>query len=182
MQNHQRAQAALVKSRLGLTSTLRDKKVANLTSVTAHTVPVEWLERETQADFDLAPEISRPPTCRRRRRSRNAASRLGGGEGDTYRKHEVRRSGLHFCCLTPTLRTRARPPGGPGATDVASSSFFHFFLDTPRGGIHIDSNPRTGVEVVGQAGPAKFNGERLKSPIVPPCSPSFLCCSSPTTS
>jgi hypothetical protein len=59
LQNHQRTQAALVKSRLVLQAALRDQRVAALPMVAQHADPVEWLEREVQADFTVAPEILR---------------------------------------------------------------------------------------------------------------------------
>jgi hypothetical protein len=57
--NHQRTQAALVKSRLVLNSALRDPKVANLPLIASQVEPVEWLEKEVQVDFSVAPEIMR---------------------------------------------------------------------------------------------------------------------------
>jgi hypothetical protein len=59
LQNQQRAQVALMKSRLVLQTALRDKKVAGLPTVAEHADPVEWLEKEVQADFSVAPTIIR---------------------------------------------------------------------------------------------------------------------------
>jgi hypothetical protein len=70
----------------------------------------------------------------------------------------------------------------PGRRTLQVHHFFIYSLTRPEEASILIQIPVPGVEVVGQAGPAKFNGERLGSPIVPPCSPSFLCCSSPTTS
>ena len=85
--------------------------------------------------------------------------------------------------------TNARDSGpGPLRAEVAAAgsgrwrtSSFPYFLDTLSGGTYSQQAPRTGVVVTGQAGPAKFNGERLGSPTVPPCSPSSLCCFSLAT-
>jgi hypothetical protein len=57
--NYQKAQTALVKSRLVLNAALRQPKVAELTLVRAQGNPVEWLEKNLQADYKLAPEILR---------------------------------------------------------------------------------------------------------------------------
>jgi capsular exopolysaccharide synthesis family protein len=57
--NYQRAQAALVKSRLVLNAALRQPQVAELALVRAQDNPVEWLEKHLQADYKLAPEILR---------------------------------------------------------------------------------------------------------------------------
>jgi len=54
--SYQRAQVALVKSRLVLNSALRDPKVAALLCVREQVEPVEWLEKMVQADFSIAPE------------------------------------------------------------------------------------------------------------------------------
>jgi capsular exopolysaccharide synthesis family protein len=57
--NYQKAQAALVKSRLVLNAALRQPQVAELALVRAQDNPVEWLEKHLQADYKLAPEILR---------------------------------------------------------------------------------------------------------------------------
>lgn len=57
-QTFKTTQQALVKSRLVLTTALRDPKVARLVSDKRPT-PVEWLEQEIKTDFTLAPEIMR---------------------------------------------------------------------------------------------------------------------------
>ncbi len=57
--NHQRTQLAMLKSRLVLNSALRDPKVAKLSMVQQQIEPVEWLEKEIEADFSVAPEILR---------------------------------------------------------------------------------------------------------------------------
>jgi capsular exopolysaccharide synthesis family protein len=57
--NHQRTQVVLLKSRLVLNSALRDPKVAKLSVVREQAEPVEWLEKEVQADFSVAPEVLR---------------------------------------------------------------------------------------------------------------------------
>jgi capsular exopolysaccharide synthesis family protein len=57
--NYQKAQAALVKSRLVLNAALRQPQVAELGLVRAQGNPVEWLEKHLQADYKLAPEILR---------------------------------------------------------------------------------------------------------------------------
>jgi capsular exopolysaccharide synthesis family protein len=57
--NYQRAQIALVKSRLVLNTALRDEKVAKLPIVQQEEDQVMWLEKEIQADFNVAPEILR---------------------------------------------------------------------------------------------------------------------------
>ena len=59
LSNHQRTQVAMLKSRLVLNSALRDPKVAKLSIVQQQIEPVEWLEKEIQADFSVAPEILR---------------------------------------------------------------------------------------------------------------------------
>src|SRR5437588_753954 len=60
MGSHQRNQMALVKSRLVLVSALRDPRVAKLGVIARQAEqgvdPVEWLEREVQVDFSVAPE------------------------------------------------------------------------------------------------------------------------------
>jgi polysaccharide biosynthesis transport protein len=59
LQNHQRTQVAMLRSRLVLNSALRDPKVAKLSIVQEQTEPVEWLEKEVEGDFSVAPEILR---------------------------------------------------------------------------------------------------------------------------
>jgi capsular exopolysaccharide synthesis family protein len=54
--SYQRAQVALIKSRLVLLRALRDPKVAALPTVLAQADPVAWLEDKVQADFSIAPE------------------------------------------------------------------------------------------------------------------------------
>jgi capsular exopolysaccharide synthesis family protein len=57
--NYQKTQAALVKSRLVLTSALRQPKVNSLSVVREWPEPVEWLEDELQVDTTLGPGILR---------------------------------------------------------------------------------------------------------------------------
>jgi succinoglycan biosynthesis transport protein ExoP len=57
--NYQRAQVALIKSRLVLNSALRNPKVAELPIIKQQRDPLEFLEREIRADFSIAPEILR---------------------------------------------------------------------------------------------------------------------------
>lgn len=57
--NHQRTQLSLVKSRLVLNSALKDPKVSQLSVVQGQVEPVQWLEKNIQADFSVAPEIMR---------------------------------------------------------------------------------------------------------------------------
>jgi capsular exopolysaccharide synthesis family protein len=57
--SHQRTQVAMIKSRLVLNSALRDPEVARLKVVESRVEPVEWLEKEVQVDFSVAPEILR---------------------------------------------------------------------------------------------------------------------------
>jgi len=59
LQNHQRTQVAMLRSRLVLSSALRDPKVAKLEIVKQQIEPVEWLEKEVEGDFSVAPEILR---------------------------------------------------------------------------------------------------------------------------
>jgi hypothetical protein len=61
IQDYQRTQVALARSRLVLNAALRNKEVARLSMVAGHvgTTPVEWLEGEVVADFQPAPEILR---------------------------------------------------------------------------------------------------------------------------
>jgi capsular exopolysaccharide synthesis family protein len=56
---HQRNQVALCKTRLVLSSALRDPDVANLPLLANKIEPVPWLERELKVDFSFAPEIMR---------------------------------------------------------------------------------------------------------------------------
>jgi capsular exopolysaccharide synthesis family protein len=57
--SHQRTQTAMVKSRLVLSSALRDPGVASLPLIANKIEPVEWLEKQVQVDFSVAPEIMR---------------------------------------------------------------------------------------------------------------------------
>jgi capsular exopolysaccharide synthesis family protein len=57
--NYQRAQLAMIKSRLVLNAALRQPRVAALAGVRGHADPVQWLEKELKADYSLAPEILR---------------------------------------------------------------------------------------------------------------------------
>lgn len=57
--SHQRNQIALAKSRLVLASALRDPKVNNQSTILNLLDPVEWLEKEVQVDFTVAPDIMR---------------------------------------------------------------------------------------------------------------------------
>jgi capsular exopolysaccharide synthesis family protein len=57
--NYQKAQTALVKSRLVLNAALRQPQVAQLPIFRSKSNPVEWLEKQLQADCKLAPEILR---------------------------------------------------------------------------------------------------------------------------
>jgi succinoglycan biosynthesis transport protein ExoP len=59
LSNHQRTQVAMLRSRLVLSSALRDPKVAKLEVVREEVEPVEWLEKEIQVDFAVAPEVLR---------------------------------------------------------------------------------------------------------------------------
>jgi capsular exopolysaccharide synthesis family protein len=59
LENHQRNQIAMVKSRLVLNAALKDSRVANLTMLRDISDPIQWLERELQADFNVAPEVFR---------------------------------------------------------------------------------------------------------------------------
>jgi polysaccharide biosynthesis transport protein len=54
-----RTQVALVRSRLVLNAALRDPEVAKLSVIAEQVEPVEWLEKEVQADFSVAPEVLR---------------------------------------------------------------------------------------------------------------------------
>jgi uncharacterized protein involved in exopolysaccharide biosynthesis len=54
--NFQRAQVALIRSRLVLVRALRDPKVAALPTILAQPDPVTWLEDNVRADFSIAPE------------------------------------------------------------------------------------------------------------------------------
>jgi capsular exopolysaccharide synthesis family protein len=55
--DHQRNQVAAVKSRLVLNSALKQPKVSELETIRAQPEPLEWLEKELQADFTVAPEV-----------------------------------------------------------------------------------------------------------------------------
>jgi hypothetical protein len=57
--SYQCMQIALVKSRLVLSSALRDPTVTGLPLISHRRDPLPWLEKEVQADFTLAPEILR---------------------------------------------------------------------------------------------------------------------------
>lgn len=57
--DYQRIQLAILKSRMLLNASLRKQKVAELQIVRQQSDPVEWLEKEIQADFKLAPEVLR---------------------------------------------------------------------------------------------------------------------------
>jgi capsular exopolysaccharide synthesis family protein len=59
LQNHQRAQAVMVKSRLVLGGVLRDPKVAALPVLADKDDPLEWLTEQVKVDFTLAPEVMR---------------------------------------------------------------------------------------------------------------------------
>jgi capsular exopolysaccharide synthesis family protein len=54
-----RTHIALLKSRLVLTSALKQPKVAALDCIRKNPEPVEWLEKELQADFSAAPDVLR---------------------------------------------------------------------------------------------------------------------------
>ncbi|MBI3408494.1 MAG: polysaccharide biosynthesis tyrosine autokinase [Planctomycetes bacterium] len=55
--SYQRSQVAMIKSRLVLNRVLKDHEVANLSLIKAHAEPTEWLEKNLQVDFALAPDI-----------------------------------------------------------------------------------------------------------------------------
>src|SRR4051812_17224324 len=55
--DHQRNQVAMIKSRLVLSSALKQPEVGRLGIVQKWPEPIEWLEKEVQADFSIAPEI-----------------------------------------------------------------------------------------------------------------------------
>jgi capsular exopolysaccharide synthesis family protein len=57
--NHQKNQVSLVKSRLVLNSILKNPKVAELSVVREQPDPLDWLERNVQADFNIAGAIMR---------------------------------------------------------------------------------------------------------------------------
>jgi capsular exopolysaccharide synthesis family protein len=57
LENFQKTQAALVRSRLVLSAALREDKVARLDVVKEHSDPIEWLEQELQVDNKVAPQI-----------------------------------------------------------------------------------------------------------------------------
>ena len=56
---HQRNQVALARSRLVLTTALRDPAVSNSSLIADSIDPVDWLEKEVAVDFSVAPEIMR---------------------------------------------------------------------------------------------------------------------------
>ena len=58
-ESYQQTQLMLLKSRPVLNAVLRQNKVASLALVQAQKDPVEWLEENLQADFQLGPEILR---------------------------------------------------------------------------------------------------------------------------
>src|SRR5262249_4095507 len=57
--NPQRTQIATVKSRFVLQAAVRDLAPLNLPLVRAQADPAAWLEKEIQADYNVAPEIMR---------------------------------------------------------------------------------------------------------------------------
>jgi succinoglycan biosynthesis transport protein ExoP len=57
--DHQRTQVALAKSRLVLNAALKQRGVGELNIVKTRPEPIEWLEKEIQADFSVAPEVLR---------------------------------------------------------------------------------------------------------------------------
>jgi polysaccharide biosynthesis transport protein len=57
--DHQRTQVALVKSRLVLNAALKRPGVGDLAIVRSRPEAIEWLEKEIQADFSVAPEVLR---------------------------------------------------------------------------------------------------------------------------
>src|SRR5438128_7193763 len=57
--DHQRNQVAMIKSRVVLSSALKQPEVGGLTILQKWPEPIEWLEKEVQADFAVAPEIVR---------------------------------------------------------------------------------------------------------------------------
>ncbi len=59
LENHQRNQVAMVKSRLVLNTVMKNEKIARLAVIKEQSDPVTWLEREVQADFATAPEVLR---------------------------------------------------------------------------------------------------------------------------
>lgn len=59
LEDHQRTQVAMIKSRLVLNSALREPKVAQLSVVTQEVEPIDWLEKEIKVDFSTAPEVLR---------------------------------------------------------------------------------------------------------------------------
>ncbi len=59
LENHQRNQMAMVKSRLVLNSAIKNEMVAKLPFMNEQPDPLSWLEREVQADFAVAPEVLR---------------------------------------------------------------------------------------------------------------------------
>jgi capsular exopolysaccharide synthesis family protein len=57
IEQYQRTQMAVVKSRLVIRAALQQPEVANLSAVKAKADPVLWLEKAIKADFTLGPEI-----------------------------------------------------------------------------------------------------------------------------
>jgi hypothetical protein len=59
LEEHQRRQVALVKSRMVLNAALKRPGVAELSIVRSRPEPVEWLEEVVRADFSVAPSVLR---------------------------------------------------------------------------------------------------------------------------
>jgi capsular exopolysaccharide synthesis family protein len=59
LQDHQRNQVAMAKSRLVLNSALKDRRTTDLSILRDKSDPILWLEREIQVDFNVAPEVMR---------------------------------------------------------------------------------------------------------------------------
>jgi capsular exopolysaccharide synthesis family protein len=57
--DYQRTQVALVKSRMVLNAAIRQQGIADLSIFPSSIEPVEWLEKQIQADFSVAPEVLR---------------------------------------------------------------------------------------------------------------------------
>jgi hypothetical protein len=55
--DHQRTQMAYVKSRLVLGQALKELEGKDLETIRLHPNTIEWLEKEVQADFSVAPEV-----------------------------------------------------------------------------------------------------------------------------
>jgi capsular exopolysaccharide synthesis family protein len=56
-EDYQRTQVAMVRSRVVLRKVLKDPEVADLPFVREKQQPLEWLEKQIQADFSIAPEF-----------------------------------------------------------------------------------------------------------------------------